>query len=110
MKRDPDSHTSSRSLTHLAGNLKHKPATRNDHTAQPETEPALNRFVLKPLALRPGARGAVRPTFSFAELLRFTAPGRCTAAELIGAEAVEEVLGVRVGGEISGTSLEVVAG
>ena len=51
MKRDPDSHTSSRSLTHLAGNLKHKPATRNDHTAQPETEPALNRFVLKPLAL-----------------------------------------------------------
>ena len=62
------------------------------------------------LAARPGARGAVRPTFSFAELLRFTAPGRCTAAELIGAEAVEEVLGVRVGGEISGTSLEVVAG
>ena len=43
------------------------------------------------LAARPGARGAVRPTFSFAAVLRFTAPGRCTAAELIGAEAVEEV-------------------
>ncbi len=52
MKWDPDSHTSSRSLTHPAGNLNNKPAARNDHTAQPETEPALNRFALKPLALR----------------------------------------------------------
>ncbi len=51
MKWDPDSHTSSRSLTHPAGNLNNKPAARNDHTAQPETEPALNRFALKPLAL-----------------------------------------------------------
>ena len=61
MKRDPDSHTSSRSLTHLAGNLKHKPATRNDHTAQPETEPALNRIVLKPLALgHPGCTSGMQ--------------------------------------------------
>ena len=52
MKWDLDSHTSSRSLTHPAGNLNNKPAARNDHTAQPETEPALNRFTLKPLALR----------------------------------------------------------
>ena len=53
MKWDLDSHTSSRkSLTHPAGNLNNKPAARNDHTAQPETEPALNRFALKPLALR----------------------------------------------------------
>ncbi len=52
MKRDLDSHTSSRSLTHPAGNLNNKPAARNDHKAQPETEPALNRFALKPLALR----------------------------------------------------------
>jgi len=52
-KRDLDSHTSSRSLTHPAGNLNNKPAARNDHTAQPETEPALNRFALKPLALGP---------------------------------------------------------
>ena len=51
MKWDLDSHTSSRSLTHPAGNLNNKPAARNDHTAQPETEPALNRFALKPLAL-----------------------------------------------------------
>jgi hypothetical protein len=51
MKWDLDSHTSSRSLTHPAGNLNNKPAARNDHTAQPETEPALNRFALKPLVL-----------------------------------------------------------
>jgi hypothetical protein len=51
MKRDLDSHTSSRSLTHPAGNLNNKPAARNDHTTQPETEPALNRFALKPLVL-----------------------------------------------------------
>ena len=51
MKWDLDSHTSSRSLAHPAGNLNNKPAARNDHTAQPETEPALNRFALKPLAL-----------------------------------------------------------
>jgi hypothetical protein len=48
--------------------------------------------------------------FSFAEVLRFTGPGRRAAVELIGAGAVEEVLGARVGGEISATSLEVVAG
>ena len=52
MKWDLDSHTSSRSLTHPAGNLNNKPAARNDHTTQPETEPALNRFALKPLVLR----------------------------------------------------------
>ena len=52
MKWDLDSHTSSRSLTHPAGNLHNKPTARNDHTTQPETEPALNRFALKPLALR----------------------------------------------------------
>ena len=51
MKWDLDSHTSSRSLTHPAGNLNNKPAARNDHTTQPETEPALNRFALKPVAL-----------------------------------------------------------
>jgi hypothetical protein len=56
MKWDLDSHTSSRSLTHPAGNLNNKPAARNDHTAQPETEPALNRFALKPLALGQGMR------------------------------------------------------
>ena len=54
MKWDLDSHTSSRSLIHPAGNLNNKPAARNDHTTQPETEPALNRFALKPLVLRPG--------------------------------------------------------
>ena len=52
MKWDLDSHTSSRSLTHPAGNLNNKPAARNDHTTQPETESALNRFALKPLVLR----------------------------------------------------------
>jgi hypothetical protein len=41
----------SRSLTHPAGNLNNKPAARNDHAAQPETELAPNRFALKPLAL-----------------------------------------------------------
>ena len=51
MKWDLDSHTSSRSLTHPAGNLNNKPAARIDHTAQPDTEPALNHFALKPLAL-----------------------------------------------------------
>ena len=51
MKWDLDSHTSSRGLTHPAGNLNNKPAARNDHTTQPETEPALNRFALKPLVL-----------------------------------------------------------
>jgi hypothetical protein len=50
-KWDVDNHTSSRSLTHLAGNLNNKPAARNDHAAQPETEPAPSRFALKPLAL-----------------------------------------------------------
>ena len=55
MKWDLDSHTSSRSLTHPAGNLHNKPTARNDHTTQPETEPALNRFALKPLALGPTA-------------------------------------------------------
>ena len=50
-KWDVDNHTSSRSLTHLAGNLNNKPATRGNHTAQLETRPALNRFPLKPLAL-----------------------------------------------------------
>src|SRR5271155_3844403 len=53
-KWDVDNHTSSGSLTHPAGNLNNKPAARSDHTAQPETEPAFNRFALKPLALRPG--------------------------------------------------------
>lgn len=51
MKWDLDSHTSSRSLIHPAGNLNNKPAPRTDHTTQPETEPALNRFALKPLVL-----------------------------------------------------------
>ena len=59
MKWDLDSHTSSRSLTHPAGNLNNKPAARNDHTAQPETEPALNRFALKPLALGVLVEGVV---------------------------------------------------
>ena len=51
MKWDVDNHTSSRSLIHPAGNLNNKPAPRNDHTTQPKTEPALNRFALKPLVL-----------------------------------------------------------
>ena len=33
------------------GNLNNNPAARNNHTAQPDVEPALNRFALKPLAL-----------------------------------------------------------
>jgi hypothetical protein len=49
----------------------------------------------------PGVREAVRLLFSFAEVVRFTGPGRCAAVELIGAGAVEEVLGCRGGGEIS---------
>jgi len=61
MKWDLDSHTSSRSLTHPAENLNNKPAARNDHTAQPETEPALNRFALKPLALGSGRRSPQEP-------------------------------------------------
>ena len=52
---DPDNPSSIRSLTHLAGNLNNKPAARNDHTAQPGAESTLNRFALKPLALRPSA-------------------------------------------------------
>ena len=63
MKWDLDSHTSSRSLTHPAGNLNNKPAARNDHTTQPETEPALNRFALKPLVLGvPACRRLSRTT------------------------------------------------
>jgi hypothetical protein len=50
-KWDVDTHTSNRSLTLPAGNLSNKPAARNDHTTQPETGPAFNRFALKPLAL-----------------------------------------------------------
>src|SRR5258708_7041890 len=57
-KWDVDNHTSSGSLTHLAGNLSNKPAARSDHTAQPETEPAFNRFALKPLALGQPVHGA----------------------------------------------------
>jgi len=52
-KWDVDNHTSSRSLTHLTGNLNNKPAARNNHTAQLKTEPAPSRFALKPLALGP---------------------------------------------------------
>jgi len=48
--------------------------------------------------------------FSIAEVLRFTGPGRRAAVELIGAGAVDWVLGARVGGEISTTRLKVVAG
>lgn len=51
MKWDVDNHTSSGSLTHLAGNLNNKPAAWNDHIAQPETRSALSRFALKALAL-----------------------------------------------------------
>jgi hypothetical protein len=43
--------------------------------------------------------------FSFAEVLRFTGLGRRAVVELIGAGAVEEVLGARVGGEISAPAL-----
>src|SRR5260221_6984501 len=60
-KWDVYNHTSSGSLTHLAGNLSNKPAARSDHTAQPETEPAFNRFALKPLAL---GHHATRPKCS----------------------------------------------
>jgi hypothetical protein len=62
------------------------------------------------LAARPCARGAVRPTFSFAEMLRFTGPGRRAVAELIGARAVDKVLGARGRGENSAASREGVAG
>ena len=48
---DPDNPSSTRSLARLARNLNNKPAARNNHTAQPEAEPTLNRFALKPLAL-----------------------------------------------------------
>ena len=48
---DPDNPSSIRSLARLARNLNNKPAARNNHTAQPEAEPTLNRFALKPLAL-----------------------------------------------------------
>jgi hypothetical protein len=54
-KWDVDTHTSSGSLTRLAGNLHNKPAARNDHTARLRMEPALSRFALKALAL--GAEG-----------------------------------------------------
>ena len=50
-KWDLDNHTSSRSLTRPAGNPGNNPAARNDHTTQPEKEPAPNRSALKPLAL-----------------------------------------------------------
>jgi hypothetical protein len=60
VKWDLDSHTSSRSLTHLAGNPGNKPAARDDHTAQPGPEPALNRFPLKPLALAHAEQGRGR--------------------------------------------------
>jgi hypothetical protein len=39
------------SLTHLAGTLSNKPATRNNHTAQSRAEPAHKSSALKPLAL-----------------------------------------------------------
>jgi anti-sigma B factor antagonist len=51
-RADPDNPSSIRSLARLARNLNNKPAARNNHTAQPEAEPTLNRFALKPLALR----------------------------------------------------------
>jgi hypothetical protein len=50
-KRDLGNHTSSGSLTYLAGNLNNRTAARNDHTARLGTEPTLNRSALKPLAL-----------------------------------------------------------
>ncbi|MGH3404120.1 MAG: hypothetical protein ACRDRJ_16695, partial [Streptosporangiaceae bacterium] len=50
----------SRGLTHLAGNLINRPAASNDHTAQPETKPDLNRFALKPLALGQGGAALSR--------------------------------------------------
>ena len=53
-KWDLGNHTSSGSLTYLAGNLNNRTAARNDHTARLGTEPTLNRSALKPLALGPG--------------------------------------------------------
>src|SRR5437016_868701 len=50
-KWDVDNHTSSGSLTHLAGNLSNTPLTSGHYTAQPTSEAALIRFALKPLAL-----------------------------------------------------------
>ena len=83
---------------------------QNRIRAVPVCHPYLGREALD--CSRPGQASGKRfgPPFSFAEVLRFTAPGRRAAAELIGAGAAEEVLGARVGGEISATSLEVVAG
>ena len=53
-KWDVDNHTSSGSLTHLAGNLNNTPLTSGYYTVQPTSEAALIRFALKPLALSPG--------------------------------------------------------
>ena len=91
---------------------------RADAPSAPPAAPTVRRLIRTPrtsaekrwIARGQAPGGAVRPTFSFAEVLQFTGPGRRAAAELIGAGAVEEVLGARVGGEISATSLEVVAG
>jgi hypothetical protein len=58
---DPDNPSSIRSLAHHAGNLNNKPVARNDDTAQPEAEPTLNRFALKPLALGWWLPGFRRP-------------------------------------------------
>ncbi|HEX2822494.1 MAG TPA: carbohydrate ABC transporter permease, partial [Streptosporangiaceae bacterium] len=46
-----DNHTSSGSLTHLAGNLNNTPLTSGYYTVQPTSEAALVHFALKPLAL-----------------------------------------------------------
>jgi hypothetical protein len=46
-----DTHTCSRSLTHLTANLGNDLTARYDHAAQPGTEPAFNPFASKALAL-----------------------------------------------------------
>jgi hypothetical protein len=66
-KWDLGNHTSSGSLTYLAGNLNNRTATRNDHTARLGTEPTLNRSALKPLAL-----GAFQLTIPSYQYLKFT--------------------------------------
>ena len=80
---DPDNPSSIRSLARLAGNLNNKPAARNNHTAQPEAEPTLNRFALKPLALSID-QGTTFPAGDFRDTLpRFAQDARAANRALV---------------------------
>jgi hypothetical protein len=84
----------------------------SSYGAEPDASGA--RFVTRevPACLQPGQAYEARfdPTFSFAEVLRFTGLGRRAVAVLTRAGAADEVPGARGGCEISVTSLEAVAG